>query len=79
MRRKGDFDFYRIALRELMRIDCKRKIIPFPLVFNRLGTMFHFSKRNSRMLLKDMEKRGYIEIIPFKGVSVLVINKTIKT
>lgn len=71
IKRKGNFDFYKIALRELMRINCKRKIIPFPPVFNRLGTMFHFSKKNSRMLLKVMEKKGYIEIIPFKGIRIL--------
>lgn len=70
LKAKNDFDFYEIAFEELKKINSKRKIIPFPLVFNRLGTMFHFSKKSSLMLLKKIERKGYVEIIPFKGIRI---------
>jgi len=68
---RNNFDFYEIALKELMKINYRREIIPFPLVFNRLGTMFHFDKRSSVVVLKNLERRGHVEIIPFKGIRIL--------
>jgi hypothetical protein len=70
LKANDDFDFYKIAFEELKKINCKRRIIPFPLVFNRLGTMFHFDKKNSVMLLKKIQTEGYVEIIPFKGIRI---------
>lgn len=67
-KKEGEFDFCYIVLRELKKINCKRRIIPFPLVFYRLGAIFHLKKEDSITLLKDIEKKGYIEIIPFKGI-----------
>ena len=70
LKAKNDFDFCKIAFEELKKISCKRRIIPFPLVFNRLGTMFHFDKKNSMGLLKKIQTKGYVEIIPFKGIRI---------
>jgi len=66
-----DFDFYKIVLREILKINCKKRIIPFPLVFYRLGTIFHFDKNNSKIILKILERRGLIKIIPFKGIRLM--------
>jgi len=63
-----DFDFYKMVFREILKINCRKRIIPFPLVFYRLGTIFHFDKNNSKIILKILERRGLIEIIPFKGI-----------
>jgi len=41
---KEKFDFYEIVLRELRKIKCRRRIIPFPLVYYRLGAIFHLKK-----------------------------------
>jgi Mn-dependent DtxR family transcriptional regulator len=51
-------------------VNCFKRIIPFPVVFNRLGAIFHFNKETSKLFLKDMEKRGLIKIIPFKGIKL---------
>ena len=63
-----DFDFYKMVFREILKINCRKRIIPFPLVFYRLGTIFHFDKNNSKIILKILERRGLIKIIPFKGI-----------
>jgi hypothetical protein len=45
-------------------------IIPFPLVYRRLGVLYHFSKKKSNKILKSLEKRGFIEIIKFHGIRI---------
>ena len=63
-------NFYEIILKEILKIKCKKAIIPFPLIYYRLGTIFHFNKRTSKIILKILEEKGLIKIIPFKGVKV---------
>jgi hypothetical protein len=46
-------------------------IIPFPLVFKRLGVLYHFSKRKSNEILESLEKRGFIKIVNFHGIKIL--------
>jgi hypothetical protein len=67
---KKEFNFYKIALKEIMKVNCFKRIIPFPVVFNRLGAIFHFNKETSKLFLKDMEKKGFLKIIPFKGIKL---------
>jgi len=64
------FDFYEMVFKEILKINCKKRIIPFPLVFYRLGTIFHLNKNNSKIILKMLERKGLIEIVPFKGVRI---------
>jgi len=66
-----EFDFYELVLTELKKINRYRRIIPFPLVFNRLGTIFHFDKETSILALKELEKRELVKLIPFHGVKIL--------
>lgn len=44
--------------------------IPFPLIFKRLGVIYHFTRKDSFEILKIMEQREWIKIIPFKGIRV---------
>lgn len=59
-----------LVLTEIRR-SSKRKIVPFPLVFYRLGCMFHLDKATSRLILSDLQKKGLIRIHDFHGVEIL--------
>lgn len=54
------------------------KIVPFPLVFYRLGCIFHFDKETSRRILNDLQKSGLIRVHDFHGVEILRTKKTVK-
>jgi hypothetical protein len=56
---------------ELKKIDYHDELIPFPLVFNRLGIIFHLPKEETVMLLDHLESEGHIKIVPFHGIQVL--------
>ena len=70
-KRKREFDFYEIVLRELRKIDCKKRIIPFPLVFNRLGAIFHFDRETAKTVMRILEEKKSIQIVPFRGIRLL--------
>jgi hypothetical protein len=59
-----------LVLSEIKR-SSKRKIIPFPVVFYRLGCIFHLDKETSRLVLQDLERKRLIRIHDFHGVEVL--------
>jgi len=59
-----------IVLKELKKAS-KSRVIPFPLVYYRLGAIFHFDKEISKQILKILEKKGLIEIHEFHGVEIL--------
>lgn len=69
MRKK--FDFSQLAIEELKKIDYPEDLIPFPLVFNRLGIMFHLPKEETVTLLDHLESEGHIKVVPFHGIRVL--------
>ncbi len=58
-----------MVLKELRKIS-KSRIIPFPLVYYRLGAIFHFDKEISKHILKSLERRGLIKIHEFHGVKI---------
>ena len=70
------FDFLDEVYQKLLKdkeisfyIKCKpNAVIPFPLVFRRMGILWHFSKEDSIQVLKELEKKGLIEIINFHGI-----------
>ena len=64
------FDFIDLVLKELKKIDRYRSIIPFPLVFNRLGTIFHFDKETALAVLKELQRRKLLRVVPFHGVRI---------
>ncbi|MGB9659777.1 MAG: hypothetical protein ACPLY9_04560 [Nitrososphaerales archaeon] len=59
-----------LVLKELKKIGCRR-IIPFPLVYYRLGAIFHFDRETSQAILRCMERKGWIEVKNFHGVRIL--------
>ena len=46
-------------------------IIPFPLVYKRLGVLYHYPKEKSFLVLKKLEKRSFIKFISFHGIRIL--------
>lgn len=66
----GKVDFNSLVLRELMKVKYGR-IVPFPLVFYRLGCIFHFDREVFKLILKDLEKRKLIRIHSFHGIEIL--------
>jgi len=54
------------------------RIIPFPVVFRRMGVIWHFSKEESIRILKELEKRKMIQIINFHGIRILEFGKVHK-
>ena len=69
MRKK--FDFCQLAIEELKKIEYPGELIPLPLVFNRLGVMFHLQKEETVTLLDHLESEGHIKIVPFHGIQIL--------
>ena len=65
------FDFSQLAVEELKKIDYPEELIPFPLVFNRLGVIFHLQKQETVTLLDHLESEGHIKVVPFHGVQIL--------
>jgi hypothetical protein len=63
-----------LVLAEIKR-SSKRKIVPFPVVFYRLGCILHLDKETSRLILNDLEKKRLIRIHDFHGVEILKEDK----
>jgi hypothetical protein len=59
------------VLNELKKINCFRKIIPLPLVYYRLGVIFHLTKKEAWFVLKELENKGFLETYPYKGIKIL--------
>lgn len=59
-----------LILMELKRIKSPRSIISFPMVYQRLGCIFHFSKDTAKKVLRIMEKEELIKVIPFHGIQI---------
>jgi hypothetical protein len=59
-----------LVLSEIKR-SSKRKIIPFPVVFYRLGRILHLDKETSRLVLQELESKRLIRIHGFHGVEIL--------
>jgi hypothetical protein len=63
-------DLDRLVLAEI-RKSSKRKIIPFPVVFYRLGCILHLDKETSRLVLQELERKRLIRIHDFHGVEMM--------
>jgi hypothetical protein len=66
----GRINLDSLVLSEIKR-SSKRKIVPFPVVFYRLGCILHLDKETSRLILNDLEKKRLVRIHDFHGVEVL--------
>ena len=65
----------RLVLRELHKLNANG-VIPFPLVFYRLGCILHLDKETSRLVLQELERKRLIRIHDFHGVEILRTKKT---
>jgi hypothetical protein len=68
--RANKFSLYRKILTELEKLNFSNSIIRFPLVFYRLGCMFHLSRDETWLVLKELEHSGHIKIFPYKGIAI---------
>ena len=46
------------------------EIISFADTFSKICTIFHLSRDEAFMVLRQMQKEGMIEIVPFKGIRI---------
>jgi len=65
------FDFCQLAIEELKKIEYPDELIPLPLVFNRLGVIFHLQKEETVRLLDHLESEGHVKVVPFHGIKIL--------
>ena len=68
--RANKFSLSKKILTELEKLNFSNGIIRFPLVFYRLGCMFHLSRDETWSVLKELELNGYIKIFPYKGIVI---------
>lgn len=60
-----------LVLKRLRELSFKRgRIIPFPDVFARVCPIFCVPKEEAWAVLRSMEEKGLIEIVPYHGVRI---------
>jgi len=64
-----------LIVSQIKEAGSKRKIVPFPLVFYRLGCIFHLDKETSKLILKDLENKRLVRIHEFHGIEILRAKK----
>ncbi|MEM5810484.1 MAG: hypothetical protein QXP66_01115 [Candidatus Aenigmatarchaeota archaeon] len=62
--------FYEKALRELEKISNNGRVIPYPLIYQRFSWMFHFTKEESFLFLKELRRKGFVRICGLRGVKL---------
>jgi len=60
---KTDFSKYTIFI--------INKIIKFPVLFFWFSQKYRFDKKTVKAILRELERREYIEIIPYNGIRIL--------
>lgn len=70
MLKTSGIDLDQLVLSEIRR-SSKRKVVPFPVVFYRLGCILHLDKETSRLVLQELERKRLIRIHNFHGVEIL--------
>ena len=62
------------AISTLKRRKCKNKppseVIRLPDVFHTLSWLFHLNKREAWVFIKELERYGLIQLIPYQGVRI---------
>jgi len=56
-------------IKSILQLNSK-SVISFPLVYRRLGVLYHFSKKESNEILDSLKERGFIEIVKFHGIRI---------
>jgi len=60
-------------IKRILKLKVK-SIISFPLVYRRLGVLYHFSKKESNEILDSLKERGLIEIVKFHGIRIIKVS-----
>lgn len=68
---KEELNISYVAINEL-NLYGKNNIIPFPKVYKKICPLLKKSKNEARLILCELERKGFIKIIPFHGVKVLM-------
>jgi hypothetical protein len=55
---------------EKIKLESRKEIIPFSLVFHRMCSGFSITKKECWELLYHLKEHGIIEIVPFHGIKV---------
>ncbi len=79
-KKEAKFDFFKEVVKRLLSdkaidfyLEYKpNSIIPFPLVYRVFGYSWHFDKSTSLKILKELERRGFLEIKFFNGIKIEV-------
>ena len=59
-------------IKALDKIDMKRNaIIPFPEVNRVMSWMFHCGRSDRQILISELERLGFVEVVPFHGIKIL--------
>ena len=69
-RERPKFGLYLMALYHITEVQHGKSIIPFRVVFERLGTVFHLKKDECWELLFIYRDLGFIEIVGYHGIRV---------
>lgn len=64
------FDLYSLAYEKIKKAG-EHGIISFRVITKTWGVLFHLSRYQSFRLMKEMERRNWIQIHPFNGVSII--------
>lgn len=62
-----------LVLKRLRKLDFKSgrgRIIPFPEVFARICPLFCLTKKEAWSVLKSMEEKELIDVVPYHGVRI---------
>jgi hypothetical protein len=66
--RANKFDLFLRVFEELKKIHSGNNVIPFPTASQRIGCIFHIKKEDRFALFQALQQRGFIQIVPFKGI-----------
>jgi len=55
---------------EELKEQCKKDIIPFPILFKRLCGSFRITKKECWSVLFLLRDIGFIEVVPFHGIKI---------
>ena len=61
---------YNLVLYQLSELQEGRRIIPFPDVFQRLGTLFHLRKAQIWEVLFILRDFGFLEVVRGHGIKI---------